>query len=66
MTCLLSLPDNEMCGVWIYGVLYIIILYHLLHICFLYKIMLKVFLLFSYVVYILRWCSFFVVIYSFY
>ena len=52
MTCLLSLPDNEMCGVWIYGVLYInkcyilIILYHLLHICFLYKIMLKVFLLF--------------------
>jgi len=23
MTCLLSLPDNEMCGVWIYGVLYI-------------------------------------------
>mgnify|MGYP006862779713 CR=1 FL=1 len=52
MTCLLSLPDNEMCGVWIYGVLYInkcyilIILYHLLHICFLYKIMLKVFFAF--------------------
>ena len=43
----------------------LIILYHLLHICFLYKIMLKVFLL-SYVVYILKWCSFFVVIYSFY
>ena len=45
----------------------LIILYHLLHICFLYKIMLKVFFaFFSYVVYILRWCSFFVVIYSFY
>ena len=23
MTCLLNLPDNEMCGVWIYVVLYI-------------------------------------------
>ena len=53
------------CGFMEYYIL--IILYHLLHICFLYKIMLKVFLgFFSYVVYILRWCSFFVVIYSFY
>ena len=66
MTCLLNLPDNEMCGVWIYGVLYINnIVPFTSYLFFLYKIMLKVFLL-SYVVYILRWCSFFVVIYSFY
>ena len=44
MNCLLNLPDNEMCGFLEYYIL--IILYHLLHICFLYKIMLKVFLLF--------------------
>ena len=48
MTCLLSLPDNEMkcveCGFMECYIL--IILYHLLHICFLYKIMLKVFFAF--------------------
>ena len=44
MNCLLNLPDNEMCGFLEYYIL--IILYHLLHICFLYKIMLKVFFAF--------------------